>query len=114
LINESTVQNQDWSYNLGNIFTFGKTSMKGKVAQFPREAEISITMAVMEKDRPKTGRAVWGNAPVPTFTQADIGETATVSTFGTTDLYNGKDYNDVANNDFSTNMRYDVDRQGNK
>ena len=114
LINESTVQNQDWSYNLGNIFTFGKTSMKGKVAQFPREAEISITMAIMEKDRPKTGRAVWGNAPVPTFTQADIGETATVSTFGTTDLYNGKDYNDVANNDFSTNMRYDVDKQGNK
>jgi hypothetical protein len=54
LINENTVKNQDWSYNLGNIFTFGKTSMKGKVAQFPREAEISITMAIMEKDRPKT------------------------------------------------------------
>jgi hypothetical protein len=113
LINESTVKNQDWSYNLGNIFTFGKTSMKGKVAQFPREAEISITMAIMEKDRPKTGRAVWGNATVPTMTQADAGETATVSTFGTTDLYGGKDYNDAANNDFSTNMRYDVDRQGN-
>ena len=114
LINENTVKNQDWSYNLGNIFTFGKTSMKGKVAQFPREAEISITMAIMEKDRPKTGRAVWGNAPVPTMTQADIGETATVSTFGTTDLYGGKDYNDAANNDFSMNMRYDVDRQGNE
>ena len=88
--------------------------MKGKVAQFPREAEITINMSLMEKDRPKTGRAVWGNAPVPTFTQADIGETATVSTFGTTDLYGDKDYNDVANNDFSMNMRYDVDRQGNK
>ena len=114
LINESTVKNQDWSYNLGNIFTFGKTSMKGKVAQFPREAEISITMAIMEKDRPKTGRAIWGNATVPTITQSDIGETATVSTFGTTDLYGGKDYNDAANNDFSTNMRYDVDIQGNE
>jgi len=114
LINESTVKNQDWSYNLGNIFTNGKTSMKGKVAQFPREAEISITMAIMEKDRPKTGRAIWGNATVPTITQSDIGETATVSTFGTTDLYGGKDYNDAANNDFSTNMRYDVDIQGNE
>jgi hypothetical protein len=48
------------------------------------------------------------------MTQADIGETATVSTFGTTDLYGGKDYNDAANNDFSMNMRYDVDRQGNE
>jgi len=100
LINENTVKNQDWSYNLGNIFTFGKTSMKGKVAQFPREAEISITMAIMEKDRPKTGRAIWGNA--------------TVATVGTSDLYGGKDYNDAANNDFSMNMRYDVDRQGNE
>ena len=98
LINESTVKNQDWSYNLGNIFTEGKTSMKGKVAQFPREAEISITMAIMEKDRPKTGRAIWGNA--------------TVATVGTSDLYGGKDYNNVANNDFSMNMRYDVDRRG--
>jgi len=114
LINESTVQQQDWSYNLGNIFTFDKTSMKGKVAQFPREAEITINMSLMEKDRPKTGRALWGNAPVATMTQADAGETATVSTFGTTDLYGDKDYNDVANNDFSMNMRYDVDRQGNK
>ena len=66
----------------------------------------------MEKDRPKTGRAVWGNAPVATLTQADIGETATVKTFGTSDIYGGKDYNDVANNDFSMNMRYDVDIQG--
>jgi len=98
LINESTVKNQDWSYNLGNIFTEGKTSMKGKVAQFPREAEISITMAIMEKDRPKTGRAIWGNA--------------TVATVGTSDLYGGKDYDNAANNDFSMNMRYDVDRQG--
>ena len=112
LINESTVQQQDWSYNLGNIFTFDKTSMKGKVAQFPREAEITINMSLMEKDRPKTGRALWGNAPVATMTQADAGITATVSTFGTSDLYGNKDYNDVANNDFSMNMRYDVDRQG--
>ena len=55
-------------------------------------------MAIMEKDRPKTGRAIWGNA--------------TVATVGTSDLYGGKDYNDAANNDFSMNMRYDVDRQG--
>ena len=114
LINESTVKNQDWSYNLGNIFTEGKTSMKGKVAQFPREAEISITMAIMEKDRPKTGRAVWGNATVATGIQANIGETDKVSPFVIGDLYGGKDYNDTANNDFSTNMRYDVDKQGNE
>jgi hypothetical protein len=114
LINESTVQQQDWSYNLGNIFTFDKTSMKGKVAQFPREAEITINMSLMEKDRPKTGRALWGNAPVATMTQPELGETATVSTFGTTDVYTNKDYSNVDNNDFSTNMRYDVDVQGNK
>jgi len=114
LINESTVQQQDWSYNLGNIFTFDKTSMKGKVAQFPREAEITINMSLMEKDRPKTGRALWGNAPVATITQPELGETATVSTFGTTDVYTNKDYSNVDNNDFSTNMRYDVDVQGNK
>ena len=113
LINESTVKNQDWSYNLGNIFTEGKTSMKGKVAQFPREAEISITMAIMEKDRPKTGRAIWGNATVATGILANIGETDKVSPFSIGDLYGDKDYKDTANNDFSTNMRYDVDTQGN-
>ncbi len=114
LINESTVKNQDWSYNLGNIFTEGKTSMKGKVAQFPREAEISITMAIMEKDRPKTGRAIWGNATVATRILANIGETDKVSPFSIGDLYGDKDYKDTANNDFSTNMRYDVDIQGNE
>jgi len=114
LINESTVKNQDWSYNLGNIFTEGKTSMKGKVAQFPREAEISITMAIMEKDRPKTGRAIWGNATVATRILANIGETDKVSPFSIGDLYGDKDYKAAANNDFSTNMRYDVDIQGNE
>ena len=108
LLNEDFIKNNDWNFNLGRIYK----NMKGKVAQFPREAEITINMNIMEKDRPKTGRAIWGNAPVPTFTQADIGETATVSTFGTTDLYNAKDYKDVANNDFSMNVRYDVDKQG--
>jgi hypothetical protein len=68
----------------------------------------------MEKDRPKTGKALWGNAPVGTITQPELGETATVSTFGTTDVYTNKDYSNVDNNDFSTNMRYDVDVQGNK
>jgi len=108
LLNEDFIKNNDWNFNLGRIYK----NMKGKVAQFPREAEITINMNIMEKDRPKTGRAIWGNAPVSTITQADIGETATVSTFGTTDVYAGKDYGNPANNQFSTNVRYDVDVQG--
>jgi len=41
-----------------------KSDSHNKFAQFPRTADISIQMSVLEKDRPKTGRAVWGDAPV--------------------------------------------------
>jgi len=108
LLNESFIKNNDWNFNLGRIYK----NMSGKVAQFPREVEININMFIMEKDRPKTGRAIWGNAPVSTITQTEIGETATVSAFGTTDVYGDKDYSNPSKNVFSTNMRYDVDVQG--
>ena len=41
-----------------------KSDSQNKFAQFPRTAEINMQMSVIEKDRPKTGRAVWGDAPV--------------------------------------------------
>jgi hypothetical protein len=41
-----------------------KSDSQNRFAQFPRTAEISVQMSILEKDRPKTGRAVWGDAPV--------------------------------------------------
>ena len=81
--------------------------MKGKVAQFPREAEITMQMFIMEKDRAKTGRAVWGNAPVSTFEINDENGEPGMSQ----DNYGDKSAN-VSDNSFSLNMRYDTDVQG--
>jgi hypothetical protein len=60
----------EWDANdtntaLNSSIDTAKGSSKNRVAQFPRVAEIQISMAVLEKDRPKTGRAIWGDAPVP-------------------------------------------------
>jgi hypothetical protein len=41
-----------------------KSDSQNRFAQFPRTAEISVQMSILEKDRPKTGRTVWGDAPV--------------------------------------------------
>jgi len=41
-----------------------KSDSQNRFAQFPRTAEISVQMSILEKDRPKTGRSVWGDAPV--------------------------------------------------
>jgi hypothetical protein len=41
-----------------------KSDSQNRFAQFPRTVEISVQMSILEKDRPKTGRAVWGDAPV--------------------------------------------------
>ena len=51
---------QDWSY-LNNIITW--TGSKGKVAQFPREVEISVDLTPLFKERPVTGMANFGHAP---------------------------------------------------
>lgn len=51
---------QDWSY-LNNIITW--TGSKGKVAQFPREVDVSLDMSPLFKERPITGMANFGHAP---------------------------------------------------
>lgn len=51
---------QDWSY-LNNIITW--TGSKGKVAQFPREVEVSVDLTPLFKERPVTGMANFGHAP---------------------------------------------------
>lgn len=45
-----------------------KANSKGRFAQFPREAEISLQMKVLEKDLPKAGRSLWGDSPVQRVT----------------------------------------------
>ena len=62
-------------------------------------------MSVLEKDRPKTGRAIWGDAPVlmVNLSETDSGES------GMSDMYGDKNHLDPANNTFSQNIRYDND-----
>jgi len=103
LLNEDYIKNNQWSFNVGRIYK----DMKGKVAQFPREAEISLQMFIMEKDRAKTGRALWGDAPVKTFSAADIDQEGVLAI----DNYGDKS-TDIKENSFSLNMRYDTDVQG--
>lgn len=57
-INENS--EQDWSY-LNNIITW--TGSKGKVAQFPREVDVSVDLTPLFKERPVTGMANFGHAP---------------------------------------------------
>ncbi len=52
--------NEDWSY-LNKIITW--TGSKGKFAQFPREVEVQLDFAVLQKERPITGMANFGHAP---------------------------------------------------
>jgi hypothetical protein len=51
---------QDWSY-LNNIITW--TGSKGKIAQFPREVDVSLDLTPIFKERPITGMANFGHAP---------------------------------------------------
>ena len=89
---------------LGSGIDNGRGNSKGRVAQFPRVAEIQIDMNVLEKDRPKTGRAIWGDAPVTIFDPASVGETGS-----STEYYGGRDVMDPSKNTFSQNIRYDND-----
>lgn len=95
----------EWSSSTTIINPRGdKARSKGRVAQFPRTADIQIDMGVLEKDRPKTGRAIWGDAPVLILNLFEIDEGP-----GMVDIYSDKDYTDPANNTFSKNIRYDND-----
>lgn len=77
-----------------------RASSEGRFAQFPRTADIQIEMNVLEKDRPKTGRAIWGDAPVVNDNGLDVyGDLPGES--GNTSLKRPKT--------FSTKIRYDND-----
>ena len=120
--------NQEWSYGPNKAIQWfnsdtiidprqNKAGSKGRIAQFPRTADISIQMNVLEKDRPKTGRAIWGNAPVQSISIDQAANTTfqnvDVKTLGAVDLeYTNKVQDDPSKNNFSTNVRYDTDSIG--
>lgn len=119
---------QAWSYGVNKGIEWinsdtiinprgNKARSKGRFAQFPRTADINIQMNVLEKDRPKTGRAIWGDAPVSikpllrdsTFQGIDV------KTLGAVDRdYTIKVQGDPSENNFSKNIRYDNDVIGTK
>ena len=96
-----------------------KANSLGRVAQFPRQADIQIEMNVLEKDLPKTGRAIWGDAPVKNVTVDEFANEVAAKTNLQMDKQQlARDgvtrvdtYNDVLNglNTFSVNVRYDND-----
>lgn len=57
---------------LGATVDFGRGNSTGRVAQFPRVADIQIEMNVLEKDRPSAGRAIWGDAPWANIAGRDV------------------------------------------
>jgi hypothetical protein len=95
-----------------------KARSKGRVAQFPRTAEISVQMNVLEKDRPYTGKAIWGDAPVSIVSQLQLPVPVNPNFIGPIDSSPKADKNDpltefydrssdTAKNNFSKNIRYD-------
>ena len=80
-----------------------KGNSQGRFAQFPRTVEINLQMSVLEKDRPKTGRAIWGDSPVKTNLQyIDLNNQSYV------DIATDKSTTDLSNNTFSQNVRTDT------
>lgn len=111
LVNENYMQSSDkgWEFNIGKLSGTEKDKkLKGKVGQFPREADIQISAKILEKDRPKVGRSHWGDAPVPLLQPEDSGGEFKFAK----DNYSNKNYNDASENKFSYNVRYDVDVEG--
>lgn len=86
--------------DLNNATSKGRSH--GRFGQFPRTAEISLNMNVLAKDRPKAGRAMWGDAPVPTVLTQIPGVYS-----GFKDDYSEKSYTDPSDNTFSKNIRHD-------
>ena len=105
----------EWSSDDNLINTRGvKSDSKGRFAQFPRTADISVQMSILEKDRPKAGRSAWGNSPVPIVDKKRLDDLQIkdMSLIGT-DFYgtsNGSGNITLYRNfDFSTNIRADTD-----
>lgn len=106
-LSEDITENWYWGPNK----TFEWMDSKDKHAQFPRTANISLTMNVLEKDRPKAGRAMWGDAFV---IQADVVSSNLEKTqkenlinegIYTIDYLDDNDFR----KDFSIGIRYDTD-----
>lgn len=104
----------EWSSDNNLINTRGvKSDSKGRFAQFPRTADISVQMSILEKDRPKAGRSAWGNSPVPIVDKKRLDDLQIkdMSLIGT-DFYGTSNGNNITlyrNFDFSTNIRADTD-----
>jgi hypothetical protein len=122
--------NDIWSWGTNRAYTWGstdnllstrgdKSDSKGRFAQVPRTADINIQMAILEKDRPKAGRAAWGNAPVPIVDQKLLDQLVKDGALQSADkTLIGNDFYGVVNKNtvtvyrdynFSTNIRYDTD-----
>lgn len=101
--------NENWYWGPNKSFEWKDSS--GKYAQFPRTADISIQMSVLEKDRPKAGRAMWGDAFVM---QAEVVSSQIPATAKENLIKDGiytidyLDDNDFRK-DFSIGIRYDTD-----
>lgn len=115
-----------WSYGVKQSIMWGlldnggrENSSRGRIAQFPRHAEINTTLRVLEKDKPVVGRAIWGEAPFGVekinsgieistgVTQNDESEIDQVENIYT--LVPNKDLSNLSNNTFSQNIRTDVE-----
>jgi hypothetical protein len=95
---------REWTYLNGTI----RSATSAKYAQFPREAEISITCNLMEKERPIVGAAGFGHAPhTQDYLQGQYVETDPGSPFmpTPTDFDKGiVEYQDVKRGAQSANM----------
>jgi len=104
--------NENWYWGPNKAYEWKDSS--GKYAQFPRTADISMQMSVIEKDRPKTGRAMWGDAFV---IQEDV-ISSKLQDSGKQNLikdgiYTIDNLDDVDfRKDFSIGIRYDTDISG--
>lgn len=90
-----------WSDDTNIINPRGdKSDSQNRFAQFPRTAEINMQFSVIEKDRPKTGRSIWGSAVVPNVNGIDV--------YGTYDTATGE-VTATSEKNFSSLLRYDTD-----
>lgn len=104
---ESYTENWNWGPNKA----FEWKDSKGNFAQFPRSADISVNMSVLEKDRPKAGRTLWGDAFVQ---RVDVASSNLANNVKQNMLNDGitsfDSYEDEATrNDFSIKIRVNND-----
>ncbi len=112
-----TSPNDHWSWGSNRAYMWSndknllstrqdKGSSTGRFAQFPRTADINVQMAIMEKDRPTVGKALWGDSPVSIVIIDAKVTGVSDKKFVTFEDTSNKEV-DVSKNNFSTNIRYD-------